>query len=361
MSVLALIARLGERLGDADFLITSGTPASAQLVAGRLPPRTRHQFAPLDAAGPVRRFLAHWRPDAGIFVESELWPSMVVGARAAGTRLALLNARLSAKSVRNWRRAPGTVRFILDQFELFLTQNRRTADDLVAMGAESTRVTPGADLKATAGPLPVDDALLETMREALGARPVWVASSTHSGEDQSLLEAHRRLLAEHPALCLLLIPRHPERGDEIENLIESVGLTCARRTRDEPPTHGIQVYLADTLGETGTWYALCPLVFLGGSLRPVGGHNPFEPARAGAAVIVGPGHFNFSETMASLIAADGAREVTDATGLARAVALWLEDEAAFGTARRAAKAFAVSGESALEGVVETLCDRLDLS
>jgi len=360
MSVLTLIGRLGERLGDVGFLITSGTPASARLIGERLPPRTRHQFAPFDAAGPVDRFHAHWRADVGIFVESEIWPLMLVRSHAVGTRLALLNARLSARSVRNWRRVPRTARFILDRFDLFLTQNRQTADDLVAMGADPARVTPGADLKATADPLPVDDALLGTMRGVLGVRPVWVASSTHVGEENAVLEVHRQLLGDRPDLCLLLIPRHPERGGEIEGLVERAGLTCARRTRNELPEPGVQVYLADTLGEMGTWYALCPLVFLGGSLTPVGGHNPFEPTRAGAAVIVGPGYFNFPETIASLIAAGGAREVEDASDLAHAVALWLDDEAAFGTARSAARAFAVSGESALDGVIETLCDRLDL-
>ena len=170
LSVLTLITRLGERLPNCEFLITSGTPTSAALIAKRLPPRTRHQYAPLDGAGPVDRFYRHWRPDAGIFVESELWPQMIVRGHQAGVRLALLNARLSDKSVEGWKRFPDTSRFILDHFDLFLTQNRKTADNLLAMGANRDRVQPGTNLKAMSAPLPVDEVTLARCRKQIGDR-----------------------------------------------------------------------------------------------------------------------------------------------------------------------------------------------
>ncbi|MCU9838534.1 3-deoxy-D-manno-octulosonic acid transferase [Ruegeria sp. WL0004] len=360
LSVLRLITRMGERMPNLEFLITSGTPTSADLIARRMPPRCRHQFAPLDGPGPVTRFYKQWRPDAAVFVESELWPRMIVEGARAGVPLALLNARLSEKSVRGWQRFPSTARFLLDRFRLFLTQNRQTADNLIAMGADPARVTPGTNLKAMAGPLPVDAALLTEMRAAIGPRPVWVASSTHPGEEEVVLDAHRQLLADHPDLLLLLIPRHPERGTEVSALITTAGFTSARRSSGESITPGTQVYLADTLGETGTWYALCPLVFLGGSLREIGGHNPFEPAQAGAAVITGPGYFNFAETYQPLIASGGAIEVTGATPLARAVRHWLDDAEAFDTARTQARALVAAQETALEGVIDTLTSRLEL-
>lgn len=219
LSVLRLITRMGERMPNLEFLITSGTPTSADLIARRMPPRCRHQFAPLDGPGPVARFYRHWRPDAAVFVESELWPRMIVEGARAGVPLALLNARLSEKSVRGWQRFPDTARFLLDRFRLFLTQNQQTADNLIAMGADPARVTPGTNLKAMAGPLPVDTALLAEMRAAIGARPVWVASSTHPGEEEVVLEAHRQLLADHSDRLLLLIPRHPERGAEVSALV----------------------------------------------------------------------------------------------------------------------------------------------
>ena len=284
LSLLVLVRRMGQRLPQAEFLMTSGTATSAELLASRLPPRTRHQFAPLDAPGPVGRFLDHWRPAAGIFVESELWPNMLVMARERGARLALVNARLSVKSVRGWQRRPDTARFLLAQFDLLMAQTERTAADLVAMGADPARVVAGANLKASAAPPPVDVIALKRARLWLGDRPAWIASSTHSGEEEVVLAAHNRLLREHRDLCLVLIPRHPERGDDVESTIRAAGLTLSRRSRGEEIGPRTQVYLADTLGETGTWYALSPIVFLGATLVPKGGHNPYEPAMHGPAV-----------------------------------------------------------------------------
>ncbi|MDK3072359.1 3-deoxy-D-manno-octulosonic acid transferase [Sedimentitalea sp. JM2-8] len=361
LSVLTLITRMGERLPDASFLITSGTATSAELIARRMPPRTCHQFAPLDAQGPVRRFYDHWRPDAGIIVESELWPLMLSRAHDRGMPLALLNARLSAKSVQGWCKVPATSAFILDQFNLMLTQNRLAADNLLAMGADPARVRVGTNLKATSAPLPVDTVTLGTVRDQLNGRPAWVASSTHPGEEEIVLAAHARLLRDHPALCLVLVPRHPDRGDSVADLVRARGLTLARRTAGEKITPDIQVYLADTLGETGTWYALTPLVFLGGSLLTIGGHNPFEPAQAGAAVLTGPHVANFAETFTPLIASGGAQEVTDGETLAAAVDLWLTDPNALQAARAAARAYVDRQQSALDAVIDQICDTLGLS
>ncbi len=360
LSVLSLINRLGERLPDAEFLITSGTPTSAALIAKRLPPRTRHQYPPLDSAGPVRRFLDHWAPDAAILVESELWPRLIVETANRGTPLALLNARLSDKSVAGWRKRPDTAHFILDHFQLFLTQNDKTARDLIAIGADAARVQPGTNLKAMSDPLPVDQETLADLYAQIAERPVWIASSTHPGEEETILAAHAHLLQRWPDLLLLLIPRHPERRSEVAGLIGAAGLTCALRSDGQPVTGNTQVYLADTLGETGTWYALRPIVFLGGSLREIGGHNPFEPAQAGAAVITGPGYFNFAETFAPLIDSGGAVLINSAPDLADAVSLWLSDEPALTAARTAAHACVKTQKSALDTVVDTLCTRLSL-
>ena len=290
LAALTLITRLGERLKDTEFLLTSGTATSAEVVARRMPPRCRHQFAPLDAVAPVHRFLKHWRPDAGVFVESELWPVTLVAAQRSGARLALVNARLSARSVSRWQSKAPTAQFVLDQFTLFLTQNDQIAQNLLTLGADPDRVHPGSNLKAGADPLPVDAATLTDIRQALDGRPVWIASSTHHGEEEQVLAAHKTLLQDHPDLCLVLAPRHPERGDAVETLVAQAGLTCARRSMGQALNTDTQVYLADTLGEVGTWYALSPIVFLGGSLEPIGGHNPFEVAVADAAVITGQEH-----------------------------------------------------------------------
>ncbi len=361
LSILTLITHMGTDLDDAEFLITSGTATSAALIARRLPPRTRHQFVPLDAPGPVARFYDHWRPDAGIFVESELWPVMLSEGHKRGVPLALLNARLSEKSAKNWQRVPGTARFILGRFALLLTQNAEIAERLLAIGADPERVQVGSNLKATSAPLPIDHDTLQRLNSQLDGRAVWVASSTHPGEEQIVLAAHKHLLETQPDLCLLLVPRHPERGDEVAALVREAGLSMARRSAQEPITASTQVYMADTLGETGTWYALSPLVFLGGSLLPIGGHNPYEVAQAGAAVMTGPHYTNFAETYAPLIRMGGAVEVTDSTELAAGIKRWLDDPKALAEMRAAASRFVGQQQDKLAGLVNTLCSALGLS
>ncbi|KIC10116.1 3-deoxy-D-manno-octulosonic acid transferase [Leisingera sp. ANG-M1] len=354
LSVLTLIQRMGEQAPDAEFLITSGTPTSAELIAKRMPPRCRHQFPPLDTAAAVDRFLKHWQPDLGVFVESELWPQMLVRARKSGCPLALLNARLSDRSVEGWKKRPGTARYILDQFDLLVTQNQKTAANLQAMGAAPGRIRPGSNLKAASAPLPVDQTTLSKVRDDIGSRAIWIASSTHEGEEEIVLDAHKELLQRHPDLCLLLAPRHPERGDAVEALIKRAGLSCARRSKGVMPGTTTQVYLADTLGEVGTWYALSPLVFLGGSLREIGGHNPFEPMQAGAAVISGTGHYNFAETYAELTALGAAAEVHSTADIAAQVAKWLDQPQACKAARKAAGQFISRQSDQLDKTVDAL-------
>ncbi|WP_170409295.1 3-deoxy-D-manno-octulosonic acid transferase [Ruegeria atlantica] len=361
LSVISLIKRLGERLPDAQFLITSGTPTSAALIEKRMPPRARHQYPPLDTAAPVKRFLEHWRPNAGVFVESEIWPRLIVEASRRDIPLALLNARLSDRSVERWKKRPQTAGFILDHFSLFLTQNDKTATNLNDMGAPSDRIQLGTNLKAMSEPLPVDQGTLYDIRSQIADRPVWIASSTHAGEEETVLAAHAELLKRWPDLLLLLIPRHPERRSEVATLLENAGQSAAFRSKGEKIAPQTQVYVADTLGETGTWYALCPIVFLGGSLREIGGHNPFEPAQAGAAVITGPGYYNFAETFAPLIESGGATEVNSASQLADIVALWLSDAAALDKARAGVKSCVNTQKSALDDVIDTLCNTLDLT
>lgn len=344
LSVLALIAKMGEMLPRAHFLITSGTPTSAKLVEDRMPPRTVHQFAPLDAAGPLARFLRHWRPAAAIFVESELWPRMLRMTRERGTPMALVNARLSAKSRAAWARRPAFAAYILDVFDLILTQNDDMAAAMVDMHAPTGRVARGTNLKAMSAPLPQNPAMLAQMRTAMKGRPVWVAASTHKGEETTVLEAHKDLLKRTPDLLLILVPRHPDRRDEVVKLIEKTNLPYAVRSDDAMPQDDQAVYLADTLGELGDWYALTDFVFLGGSLLPIGGHNPFEVVQSEAAVLSGPHVTNFAETFAQMEETGAAEIVADASELAQAADRLLHN-AEHKTARlNAARAF-VQGKS----------------
>lgn len=358
LSVLALIAQMGEALPKAGFLITSGTATSAQLLAARMPSRCVHQFAPLDAPGPVERFLDHWRPDAAIFVESELWPQMLRRTHARGVPMALLNARLSPKSVKNWTRQPALARHVLGVFDLILTQNAPMAEAMIAMHAPPERVAAGSNLKALSAPLPVDDAALTEAREALGDRPVWVAASTHEGEEEIVLAAHKALLARRPGLHLVLVPRHPVRGDAVARLIADAGLSATRRSAGDAP--GGDVYLADTLGELGTWYAQGHIVFIGGSLRPIGGHNPFEVAQAGAAALSGPHVANFAETFAEMRQAGAVQHASDARELEKAVATLLDAPDTLRAMQDAAAGFVKTRTDALAGVSDRLINALQL-
>ena len=360
LSVLALIAKMGELLPRAHFLITTGTPTSAQLVADRMPPRTVHQFAPLDARGPLSRFLRHWRPDAAIFVESELWPRMLRMTHEWGTPMALVNARLSAKSRAAWARQPALAAYIFEAFDLILTQNDEMAQAMVDMHAPADRVARGTNLKSLSAPLPTDPAVLAQARAALKGRPVWVAASTHPGEEGIVLAAHAALRRDHPDLMLILIPRHPDRSDEVAGLIRQQGLSFAVRSQDAWPRSGEAVYLADTLGELGNWYALTDVVFLGGSLQPIGGHNPFEVVQAGAAVLSGPHVTSFAETYADMRDTGAAEIVEDAETLTRAVHGLLQGGATRDAALQAAETIVRNKSDALGSIAARLIHILNL-
>lgn len=358
LSVLALITRMGILLPRAQFLITSGTATSARLVGQRLPQRTVHQFAPFDAPGPLKRFLRHWQPDAAIFVESEIWPQMLRRTRATGATMALVNARMSDKTVATWRKWPKAARYLFGVFDLILTQNDAMAHNMASMHAPKDRIARGINLKSMAGPLPVDEDALFKARAALGRRPVWIASSTHEGEEEAVLRAHADLLKDHPDLCLILAPRHPERGDAVADLIARAGLDHNRRSTGD--AIGGAVYLADTMGELGLWYALGDIVFLGGSLLPIGGHNPFEVVQSGAAVLSGNHVSAFAETYAQLEIIGAARIVADGDDLAAQVGTLLAAPDKLAAMTDAAAAFVAGQDDQLDEIATRLIRALKL-
>jgi 3-deoxy-D-manno-octulosonic-acid transferase len=357
-SVLPLITHWGRMQPQTQFLITSGTATSAAMLARRLPPRSRHQFAPLDTKPALRRFLRHWRPDAGVFVESELWPQMLRESAGAGVPLALVNARLSDRSVRRWARAGRTARHLMGHFRLIHCQDARTEANLRALGLDHAR--QGPNLKALSGALPVDAGAHAALAAQIGARPLWLAASTHPGEEEIVLDAHRRLLAHLPGALLILAPRHPERGPDLEAMIAGAGLRGARRAIGAAPTPDTQIYLADTLGEMGLWYALCPVTCLCGSFAAVGGHTPYEPAHAGSAILHGPLYANFAEVFPALDAAGAGQQVADAAALSVALARLLQDPAHLAAMREAARGFVAGDAGALDTLTADLMAALGL-
>jgi 3-deoxy-D-manno-octulosonic-acid transferase len=296
IAALPLIAAMLEK-PDRHVLVTTGTVTSAQLMAERLPLHAFHQYAPLDSAASVKRFLNHWRPDLALFIESEFWPNIILATRARGVPMALINARVSERSFRGWSRASALAKLLLSSFDACLAQDEATASRLKTLGAKSVRVS--GTLKADAPPLPVDQGALDEFEAALGARPLFLAASTHPGEEELLLDVALKL-RERNALTVL-VPRHPARGPEIETMARQRRFETRRRSTGALPGPTMEIYVADTLGELGLFYRAAKFAFLGGSLVEHGGQNPLEPARLGTAVITGPHTHNFEETFRALL------------------------------------------------------------
>jgi 3-deoxy-D-manno-octulosonic-acid transferase len=325
-SILPVLPPLLAGAPDLTVLVTTGTVTAARLLDQRLGPEQRarvlHRFVPLDVPGWVGRFLDHWRPDAAAFLESELWPNLLDACHARHIPLMLVNARLSPRSFARWRRAPGFAGELLGRFDRVQARSEADAERLRLLGAR--RVEAPGDLKFAAPPLPADASELEKLRGVLGDRPVWLAASTHPGEETLALAAHRAIAARHPDLLTILAPRHPGRGASIAT--GAAPLPATRRALGEAPPVGQGVWVVDTLGELGLWYRLAPIAFVGRSLLPPGGgQNPLEPARLGCAVAVGPHTGNFQEAVALLREAGGLIEVADAGALAAFVAAMLAD------------------------------------
>ncbi len=317
-SILGLVDRL---VADGvHVLVTTTTATSATLAAERLPEGALHQFSPLDTPQATRRFLDHWRPDLVAFVESEVWPNQIVAAHRRGLPLALLNARLSARSLKRWQKLPSTAASLFSRFSLILCQVKGTEQALTLLGADDALTSTTGDLKADADALPFDADEAARLSALIGDRPVWVASSTHEGEEEQVAAAHRIVTGETPETLLILVPRHPERANAIAHQLADEGWTVARRSAGETPTPETQIYLADTLGETGLWYHLAPVVFVAGSFAPVGGHNPYEPAHFGCAILHGPLYANFALAYGEMTRRDACLEVEDATALGLTVA-----------------------------------------
>lgn len=316
-SVLALVDSLLSR-GDVSVLVTTTTLTSASLMAQRLPnERACHQFVPLDHPRYTKTFLDHWRPDLGLIVESELWPNLLMSADQGRVRLVLLNARLSARSYRRWMRARKSAARLLACFSLCLAQDQKSAARLSALGAK--HVETCGNLKFVADPLPDAPAERTRLEAMMGQRPRLVAASTHEGEELVLAEATRRLKLRISDFLLILVPRHPERGRDIAESLRAAGFTVALRSQDQPITSGIDIYVADTLGELGLFYRVAPLALMGGSLVAHGGQNPLEPARLSRFVLHGPHVENFVESYAALEAAGAAQQVSTVAALTEAL------------------------------------------
>lgn len=321
-----------------NVLVTSGTVTSARMMSERLPARALHQFVPVDLPAATARFLDHWRPDAGLFVDSDIWPNLVFGAKARGIKLALVNARMSERSFAGWSWARKTAAALLSAFDLCLAQDDEIARRFRALGARDVRAI--GSLKADAPPLPADPKPLETLRTAIGGRPILLAAQTHPGEDETILPASDVLRRAIPDLLTILVPRHVERGPEIAMLCAT--RAAKRRALGELPDADTLVYVADTMGELGLFYRLASFAFVGGSLIRHGGQNPLEPARLDCAVLAGPHTFNFTSAYEAIFRAQGTGLVHSSGEIAQIARRLLDDKE---EARRLSQAAAAAADT----------------
>jgi 3-deoxy-D-manno-octulosonic-acid transferase len=302
LALRGLIAALATRSPAVQFLVTSTTRASAEVLGANLPPRTRHQFLPLDAPGYLARFLDHWRPALSVWAEQDLWPGAVAATAARGIPLAMVNARMNADAYARRQRWRGLFADLLSRFQLVAAQDAITAGHLAALGARDVRTT--GSLKSAAPPLAAAPRALQDARAALaGQRPVLLASS-HPEDEQITLTA---LAALQPRPLLLIAPRDPARAADIARRAQDHGLAATRRSAGEGPT--APVWIVDTFGEMGLWFRLCPVTVMGGTFGATEGHNPWEPAALGSAILHGPRTANFAADFAALHGAGAALPV----------------------------------------------------
>ncbi len=323
LSMLSLIERLRRERPEVVILMTSGTVSSARILENRLPPGVIHQFVPVDRMSWVRRFLDHWQPDLVLWVESEFWPGVLSEVKRRAIPAMLMNARISARSWRGWRRAPWMIRRILQTFDLCMAQTELDAERLRDLGAVNI-ACPG-NLKFAAEPLPADPDTLAALEAATAARPRWLAFSTHPGEEETIAAAHRILVRNLPDILTIIVPRHPARGPEIEKILAASGTPVSVRSRSQLLDKDIGFLLADTMGELGLFFRLTDIAFVGGSLVPHGGQNPIEPARLGCAIVHGPHMENFLAIEGELNTAGASSVATTAEEIAREVGTLLSN------------------------------------
>lgn len=352
-SALPLIDRLLTRDPECHVLLTTGTVTSAAIAAKRLPDRAIHQFVPVDRPAWVRRFLDHWRPDLAVWIESEFWPTLLSITADRGIPMVLLNGRLSPASLQRWRRAPGFLASLVTRFSLVVAQTEETAHSFRVLGAADA-VCLG-NLKFSAPALPADEAEAARLAAAVAGRPVWLAASTHPGEEVLAAEVHAALSHEHPSILTLIAIRHPGRSAEVERDLAGRGLTVAVRSRKDAIGPGTDIYLIDTMGELGCFYRLVDIVYVGGGMADHGGHNPIEAAQLDCAILYGPDRRNFADVTHALEAEQATEIVGDAPALAEAVRRLLADGDA--RSRMAAAARTVAARNA--AVIDRVMDRME--
>jgi 3-deoxy-D-manno-octulosonic-acid transferase len=356
-AIAPLVHLLQQQHPGRSLWITTTTPTGSATVRRLLGEQVGHSYMPYDLPGSLNRFLQHVRPAVFLMVETEIWPNLLYACRSRGVHTLLANGRLSERSLQRYQRVAGFAHQVFSQVDRVAAQTEADAQRFAALGAARDAIEVTGSIKFDMQiPASVEEHV-EVMRRGWGGRPVWVAASTHEGEDEIMLAAHAALLREIPDALLVLVPRHPERFERVTAQIIKSGLNLARRSLGQPPGEVVQVYLGDTMGELPVMLGAVDAAFIGGSLAKVGGHNMLEAAAQGVPVCFGPHTFNFALISDMLLACGAARRVDDAVSLAQVLQAWLSDASGRSAAGEAGRQMVERNRGALHklyGILEEL-------
>ena len=293
LALRPLIVGMQQEAPDLNFVITSTARSSADVLRQNLPANTVHQILPLDGPRFMAKFLDHWQPCLSIWSEQDIWPGAIYDCAVRDIPVAYVNGRMDNKSTAKRARLAGLYKRVFGLFDLIAAQDDQTAKNLSSLGGRDVRVM--GSLKPAAEPLWVDESVLGTLQAALEGRRIWVAASTHSDDEAVLIGAQRELVKRDPSWLLILAPRAPARGDQIEGALDQAGLSCTRRSKGGQPDPSHSVWIADSFGELGLWYRLAAAAFVGGSYGGLGGHNPWEAICLNLPVCHGANVANFAK------------------------------------------------------------------
>lgn len=316
LSVLPIINKITHHSEAIRVLLTTGTVTSAKMIESRLGDRVFHQYVPTDKIIAVKRFISHWKPNLAIWVESEFWPNLIFETKKQ-CPLILLNGRISEGSFHTWKRYQSIGIAMLRSFSMVLPQSQQDADRLIALGAENIHYV--GNLKFDAPLLPSDPKEMGQLLSMIGDRRVWLAASTHPGEEEYIAEVHLALKEEMPDMLTIIVPRHADRGEDISQMLKAKELTYRIRSKQETLEEDTDIYIVDTMGELGLFYRLVSIVFIGGSLVPHGGQNPLEAARLESVIITGPNMQNFASIVSDMLHKEAMIQVQDKDELAKVV------------------------------------------
>ncbi|AKA38672.1 lipid IV(A) 3-deoxy-D-manno-octulosonic acid transferase [Yersinia ruckeri] len=327
LAAIPLVRALRHRYPSLPITVTTMTPTGSERVQSAFGKDVHHVYLPYDLPGSVNRFLNQVNPKLVIIMETELWPNLINALHHRKIPLVIANARLSARSATGYKKIGGFIRNILRRITLIAAQNQEDGERFIELGLKRSQLTITGSLKFDISVTPELAARAITLRRQWAAhRPVWIATSTHDGEEAILLEAHRQLLLQYPTLLLILVPRHPERFPKAIELTQKAGFSYTLRSASEIPSSTTQVVIGDTMGELMLLYGIADMAFVGGSLVERGGHNPLEAAAHAIPVMMGPHTFNFKDICAKLEQAEGLITVTDVASLVKEICILLTDE-----------------------------------